>query len=154
MNRLALFGWPISQCQSLFTPYETQLSAGIRVFDVRMAVSNGKLVAHHGAMPEFRPFQEVLAIMHTFLTNPETKSEAIVMSMKQEDFATTPPQTFSTLVHDEIYNGPGGRDMWFLDDRVPTLGEVRGKVVMLSRFGGDGAGWDNGLEGIGISTLR
>ena len=30
------------------------------------------------------------------------------------------------------------------------LGEVRGKVVMLSRFGGDGSGWENGLEGLGI----
>lgn len=40
--------------------------------------------------------------------------------------------------------------MWFLENRIPNLGEVRGKVVMLSRFGGDGSGWENGLEGLGI----
>lgn len=40
--------------------------------------------------------------------------------------------------------------MWFLENRIPNLGEVRGKVIMLSRFGGDGAGWDNRLEGMGI----
>lgn len=149
-HSLALYGWPISQCQSLFTPYDIQLRAGVRVFDVRMAVSDGKLVAHHGVMPEFRPFQEVLTIMHAFLTDPKSSSETIVMSMKQEDFASTPPTTFSQLVHDEIYNGPGGRDMWFLEDRIPTLGEVRGKVIMLSRFGGDGSGWEGGLSGLGI----
>ncbi|THH10013.1 hypothetical protein EW145_g1615 [Phellinidium pouzarii] len=101
-------------------------------------------------MPERTSFLEVLAIVHAFLTDPATSSETIVMSIKQEDFATTPPAEFSTLVHDELYSGPGGRDMWFLENRVPQLGEVRGKVIMLSRFGGDGAGWENGLEGMGI----
>ena len=28
----------------------------------------------------------------------------------------------------------GGSKRWFLEDRVPKLGEVRGKIVMLSRF--------------------
>jgi hypothetical protein len=27
-----------------------------------------------------------------------------------------------------------GKSRWFLEDRVPNLGEVRGKIVMLSRF--------------------
>ena len=40
--------------------------------------------------------------------------------------------------------------MYFLQNRIPQLGEVRGKVVLFSRFGGDGAEWDGGLEGIGI----
>jgi 1-phosphatidylinositol phosphodiesterase len=40
--------------------------------------------------------------------------------------------------------------MWFLENRIPNLGEVRGKVVLLSRFGGNGDGWDGGLEGLGI----
>ena len=87
------------------------------------------------------------------------------MSIKQEDFAVTPAPLFSQLVHQKIISGPGGwseqenmeglkaqadRGMWFLENRIPTLGEVRGKVVMFSRFGGNGAGWENGLEGLGI----
>lgn len=101
-------------------------------------------------MPERTPFQDILTAMHTFLTGPQTSRETIVASIKQEDFETTPPEQFSKLVHDEIYAGAGGRDMWFLEDRIPQLGEVRGKVIMLSRFGGDGTGWENGLEGLGI----
>jgi len=70
---------------------------------------------------------------------------------------------FSQLVRDAIIFGPGGgwvginaigstvnHGMWFLENRIPTLGEVRGKVVLFSRFGGDGSAWPEGLEGIGI----
>ncbi|KAL5533395.1 hypothetical protein ACEPAF_5171 [Sanghuangporus sanghuang] len=149
-DSLSLYGWPISQCQSRDTPFSVQLQSGIRVFDIRMAVVDGRLVAHHGIMPEKTSFQNVLSIAHAFLTDQRTCKETIVMSIKQEDFNTTPPSEFSKLVHDEIYGGAGGRDMWFLEDRIPQLGEVRGKVIMLSRFGGDGSGWENGLEGMGI----
>ena len=130
--------------------FPVQLQSGIRVFDLRFAVVDGRLVAHHGIMPEWAPFQTILTAMHTFLTDPRTSQETIVASIKQEDFQITPPEQFSKLVHDEIYGGAGGRDMWFLEDRIPQLGEVRGKVIMLSRFGGDGTGWENGLEGLGI----
>lgn len=147
---LSQYGWPISQCQSQSTPFSMQLQSGIRVVDVRLAVVDGRLIAHHGIMSERTPFQDVLSGLHDFLTDQRTSSETVVMSIKQEDFNTTPPAEFSTLVHDEIFNGAGGRDMWFLENRIPQLGEVRGKVVMLSRFGGDGSGWENGLEGMGI----
>ena len=149
-TRMAFYGWPISQCQSLSTPLAVQLQSGIRVLDIRLAVVDGHLIAYHGIFPERTPFQEILSTVHDFLTAPETCREAIVMSIKQEDFSTTPLPYFSQCVHDEIMNGPGGRDMWFLENRIPLLGEVRGKVVMLSRFGGDGSGWENGLEGLGI----
>jgi 1-phosphatidylinositol phosphodiesterase len=76
------------------------------------------------------------------------------MSIKQEDFARNPPLEFSRLVHEEIFNGPGGRDMWFFENRIPTLGEARGKVVLFSRFGVNGEGWDGGLEGLGIHPLN
>jgi 1-phosphatidylinositol phosphodiesterase len=85
------------------------------------------------------------------------------MSIKQEDSELTPPGVFSQMVRDAIAFGPGGgwagvkevgsdvnHGMWFLENRIPTLGEVRGRVVLFSRFGGDGSGWPQGLEGIGI----
>ncbi|KZT70188.1 PLC-like phosphodiesterase [Daedalea quercina L-15889] len=149
-DTMAFYGWPISQCQSFSTPLAVQLQSGIRVIDIRLAIINNRLIAYHGLYPQREPFQSILSSIFDFLTSPKTCRETIVMSIKQEDFAYTSEDLFSQLVHDEIMNGPGGRDMWFLDNRVPTLGEARGKVVMLSRFGGDGAGWDRGLEGMGI----
>lgn len=147
---MAFYGWPISQCQSLDTSLAAQLASGIRVLDIRLAVKESGLMAYHGPYPQRASFQEILGIIHAFLTAEATRREALVMSIKQEDFRTVPGAQFSQLVHDEIMNGPGGRDMWFLDNRIPRLGEVRGKVIMFSRFGGDGEGWEGGLEGIGI----
>lgn len=174
---MAFHGWPISQCQSPSTPLSSQLLGGIRILDIRLAVippplpgstvltTDQHLIAYHGLWPQKTPFLSILYDIEAFLTSPIGSKETIVMSIKQEDFAVTPAPLFSQLVHQTITSGPGGwiahatsenlkarddRGMWFLENRVPTLGEVRGKVVMLSRFGGNGAGWEDGLEGLGI----
>lgn len=148
LRSMALYGWPISQCQS--TTLSVQLADGIRVLDIRLGIKDGHLVAYHGRFPERTAFQAILSDLHTFLTAPSSSRETVVVSIKQEDYATQSPQTFSALVRTEIEAGPGGKAMWFLENRVPTLGEVRGKVILFSRFGGDGAGWEGGLEGMGI----
>ena len=142
---MALFGWPISQCQSIATPLFVQLASGIRVLDIRLAVKNDKLIAYHGVYPQRVSFREILKTISDFLTAPKTCRETLIMSVKQEDFATVPGSVFSELVRVDIMEGPGGKDMWFLENRIPQLGEVRGKVILFSRFGGDGEGWENGL---------
>ncbi|TFK25821.1 PLC-like phosphodiesterase [Coprinopsis marcescibilis] len=188
---MAFYGWPISQCQEESTPLSAQLLAGIRVLDIRLAavpVSNQfatfptlsaspggtpepqptaaapelKLIAYHGIFPMRTPFATILSTIHTFLTSPAGKSETVVMSFKQEDFAVTGHDVWCRLLREEIMNGPGGfknkdprtgkRDtgMWFLENRIPKLGEVRGKVVMFSRFYGDVDNWEGGYEGMGI----
>ena len=147
---MAFYGWPISQCQSGTTPLSVQLTDGLRVFDIRLGIKDGHLFAYHGQFPERTAFQAILSDLHTFLTAPSSAREAVVISIKQEDFASQSPQTFSSLVRAEIEAGPGGKGMWFLENHVPTLGEVRGKAILFSRFGGDGTGWEGGLEGMGI----
>ncbi|KAG5652017.1 hypothetical protein H0H81_006599 [Sphagnurus paluster] len=128
--------------------------SGIRVIDIRLAIVDSKLIAYHGIYPQRTPFQEILRNVHDFLTAPATCRECIVMSIKQEDFAKTSTLDFSLLVHEEIFKGPGGREMWYLKNRIPCLGEVRGKVILFSRFGRDGEGWEGGREGLGIHPLR
>jgi 1-phosphatidylinositol phosphodiesterase len=39
------------------------------------------------------------------------------------------------------------RDLWFLENRVPTLGEVRGKAIIMGRF------WISKLSGYDMGTL-
>lgn len=153
-DTMALYGWPISQCQSLDTPLAVQLQSGIRVLDIRLAVKESGLMAYHGLYPQRVSFQSILATIHDYLTSPESCGETLVMSIKQEDFINVSPAKFSAQVHDEITRGPGGMAMWFLDNRIPTLGEARGKVVMFSRFGGAGDGWEGGLEGIGVHPTK
>ncbi|KAJ7090377.1 PLC-like phosphodiesterase [Mycena belliarum] len=142
---MAFYGWPFSQCQSLSTPLEVQFQSGIRLLDIRLTDVKGRLIAYHGAYPQKTTFQEILVSVYNYLNSPAGSRETIVMSVKQE----APSSVFSQLVHDEIAVGAGGRNMWFLESRIPTLGEVRGKVVMFSRFG-NGDGWEDGLNGMGI----
>ena len=137
----------MSQCQDPATPLATQFASGIRVLDIRLSIVNRVLIAYHDIYPQKLPFLEILQAVHTFLTSSDGKTETIIISVKQEDKASL---LFSKLVHNAVYNGPGGKDKWFLENRVPTLGEVRGKAVLFSRFGGNGEGWEGGLNGIGI----
>jgi len=169
---MAFHGWPISQCQSPSTLLTTQLHGGIRLLDIRLAVIpppspvpdniKRQLIAYHGLWPQKTPFVDILSDIHTFLTSPIGAKETIVMSLKQEDFAITSSEFFSRMVRETIIKSAGGwedskpsttgvnKGMWFLENRIPTLGEVRGKVIMFSRFGGNGEGWEGRLEGLGI----
>ncbi|EEB92168.1 hypothetical protein MPER_09363, partial [Moniliophthora perniciosa FA553] len=144
---MAFYGWPLSQCQTLSTPLEVQLQTGIRLLDIRLSLINGRLIAYHGVYPQKTPFAAILATMHVFLSSPKSCRETIVMSLKQEDYTNTSQIDFSRAVHDEIAMSPGGLQMFYLDNRVPTIGEARGKVVMFSRFNGWDI-WENGKLGI------
>ncbi|KAI0320307.1 PLC-like phosphodiesterase [Amylostereum chailletii] len=146
---MAFYGWPVSQCQSVSTPLPIQFANGIRVLDIRLSVKHGRLIAYHGTYPQRATFQSILTDLNNFLTAPETYRETIVVSIKQEDYGKHNARTFSQKVKEEVEAGPGGMGMWFWDNRIPYLGEVRGKAVMFSRFGGDGAEW-GGLERMGI----
>lgn len=145
-DTMAFYGWPVSQCQSLDTPLAVQLAHGIRVLDIRLSVVKDRLIAYHGIHPQRTTFLAILATLYAFLSAPATCRETIVVSIKQEDRGND----FSRRVRTEIEQGPGGMNLWWLENRIPTLGEVRGKTIMFSRFGGDGSDWDGGLEGLGI----
>ena len=55
---------------------------------------------------------------------------------------------FNELLARDIEQSEGGWEMWYLKGgRIPKLGELRGKCLMFSRFGGTIEGWprDKGL---------
>lgn len=173
---MAFYGWPYRKCQSDSCRLPQQLRSGIRVLDIRLSVISNRLIAYHSTTSQKECFSKIVQTVYDFLRSEEGKSECVIMSIKQEDFNSTPWIQFSDLVRKEVYfhneikiksesqGGEGGnsgssvpdpqlgpsKDMWWLHNRVPTLGEVRGKIVLFSRFGGDGSGWDDKLEGIGI----
>ncbi|KIM87478.1 hypothetical protein PILCRDRAFT_63700 [Piloderma croceum F 1598] len=145
---MSFYGWPISQCQSLLTsnPLLFQLQSGIRALDIRLSIKDGRLISFHGIYPQRSPFTSILDTLCQFLTADEGSSECIVVSIKQEDTASP---LFTSLVHSEIAASPGGDDIWYTEsNRIPTLGEVRGKCVLVSRFG------ELGGEALGIHPDR
>ena len=141
---MAFYGWPFSQCQS--NPLAEQFSLGVRVVDIRIVIVNDVLRLYHGATDEQGTFDDVLQATIAYLKSPAGKSETVVMSIQQEASFISPSPLFEGTVKAAI---DATREMWFLDNRVPTLGEVRGKIVLFSRFG-SGVGWENGLDGMGI----
>lgn len=174
---MARYWWPFAQCQNRSQTVLNQLEAGVRVLDVRLGIKDGTLVSYHDFVPEETPFLEIVATLRSFLRSEAGKNEFVVMSIKQEDFAKHSSVLFSKLVHDQVVasnfdeevprpNSPRpeaekaslpphtfaatANGLWYLHNRVPYLGEVRGKIVLFSRFGGDGAGWEGGLDGMGI----
>jgi 1-phosphatidylinositol phosphodiesterase len=148
---MAFYGWPFSQCQPSPSPSNpdplfTQLRCGIRALDIRLSIVDGELIAFHGLYPQRTPFASILATLHQFLTAPASKSECIIVSIKQEDHASP---AFTALVNSTICASAGGAEMWFTQsNRIPMLGEVRGRCVLFSRFG------DPDGEGLGIHPDR
>lgn len=127
-----------------------QLVSGIRVLDIRIVLYKGDLMAFHGATPERTNFTSILEDVCAFIQSPAGQSETVVMSIMEEDSFVPSSPLFSGLVRNAILSQPSRRELWYLENRVPTLGEVRGKIVLFSRFGKNGEGWEGGLNGIGI----
>ncbi|GHJ87374.1 hypothetical protein NliqN6_3776 [Naganishia liquefaciens] len=130
---LALHGWPFSQCQTAASTLPVQLADGIRFFDIRLRVKNGLLIAYHGPWPQRTLFPAVIDDVFTFLrAHPR---ETVITCIQQESPDSGPDPRFSALVRlameDSIARGG-----WFLENRIPQLGEVRGRAVLMSRFGG------------------
>ena len=126
----ALYGWPISACQETTSSIAVQLSRGIRFLDVRLALKGnpGKqaLYAYHGVTDQKIEFGAVLSQVYDFLTaNP---SEMVLMSVKQENNMAG----FLDAVFSYINQNAS---KWYLGTGMPKLGDVRGKIVLISRFG-------------------
>lgn len=120
------------------------------MIDIRIILYKGELVAFHGATPERATFTSILDAVCSFIRSPEGRHETVIMSIMEEDSFLPSSPLFSQLVHDAIFSTPSDRKLWYLENRIPTLGEVRGKIILFSRFGKDGKGWEGGLNGIGI----
>jgi 1-phosphatidylinositol phosphodiesterase len=124
------------------------------MIDIRIVLVEGVLKAYHGATPERATFTSILSSVCAYIQSPEGQRETIIMSIMEESSFIPASPLFSKLVHDAILSSPSSRDLWYLEPRVPTLGEVRGKIILFSRFGNNGEHWEHGLNGLGIHPPR
>lgn len=126
----ALYGWPISACQESTSSIAIQLSRGIRFLDIRLALKgtpgNQLLYAFHGVTDQKIEFSAVLSQVYAFLT--ANGGETVLMSVKQENNMPG----FLDSVFTYINKNPSA---WYLGTGIPKLGDVRGKIVLISRFG-------------------
>lgn len=123
-----------AKCQQDYIP--TQLLEGIRYFDIRLGRNdeNGDPGIDHGRCyllkkdGGFMHLSDVIGYFKTFLN--ENPSEALIMlASRGNDEATDDSVTtaFAKVMGDNS-------DLFYTSSHVPTLGEVRGKIVLLRRF--------------------
>jgi len=124
----------ISKCQDMGI-YE-QLCIGIRALDIRVESKDERLGMVHGVAKAFNTANrmarqmeivDVLSDCYIFLeANP---SETIIFQFKN-DSNNEREKCFNNLYYTYI---KGNESYWFLENRVPTLDEARGKIVLLRR---------------------
>ena len=124
-----------AKCQQDYIP--TQLLEGIRYFDIRLG-KDGKEYdpgIDHGMCyllkkdGHFMHLSDVVGYFKTFLN--EHPTEALIMLVSRGNDEAT-DESVTTAFAKVLGDNP---DLFYTASRVPTLGEVRGKIVLLRRFG-------------------
>jgi 1-phosphatidylinositol phosphodiesterase len=121
--------WPATAiCQSL--SIADQLNAGIRYLDFRCCHLNDSFEIYHGSIDQNISYDAVLSQVYNFLNaNPD---ECVMMVVKEEGTASGDTRTFEQTFDAYVAANPG---RWWLGTYIPTLDEVRGKIVLVRRFG-------------------
>lgn len=110
---------------------QEQLEDGIRFLDIRVRYINGTFALYHEDVSVNLDFEMVRIVCKKFLAaHPR---ETIIMSIKEESTATrnTAGVTFQDRFDQYVNVKP---NLWYLLNAIPTLGDVRGKIVLFRRF--------------------
>uniref|UniRef100_A0A8C5DJT1 1-phosphatidylinositol phosphodiesterase-like n=2 Tax=Gouania willdenowi TaxID=441366 RepID=A0A8C5DJT1_GOUWI len=131
-NTMALYGGVYAECQSW--SLASQLRAGIRFLDIRVRHVNGNLTLHHGVSYQRGHLGHVLEGVSDFLQ--EYPSETVLMRLKEE-FSET--YDIYGAVVDYIHRYAHWDLLWH-SRLVPSMGEARGKLIILQDFAGPDLG--------------
>ena len=136
-----------SKCQSM--TIGQQLEAGFRYLDIRLAVDGDGMSLMHGftgcrtgAMPwnASLTLDEVLSDCYAFLE--EHPGETIVFAVKQEHGEESAAE-FEQILNRYVQESPA---FWLGSDTIPSLGQARGKLVLMRRYEDEaGLGADGGI---------
>jgi len=111
----------------------TQLDNGIRAIDVRGRHMKNKLPIYHGFVDQKIDFQDVINQCRDFLN--QNSKEFILMFLKDEDNASDCSRSYESTVRSYIDANPNVN--WYCENRIPSIGEVRGKIILVRRFDAD-----------------
>ena len=114
------------QCQSL--SLEDQLNLGVRFLDIRLKEDKNELKAVHGFIDQRASFKSITETIEKFIK--DNPSEMIIMSIKEEADPSNSDISFEQSLKTYLKN-----NIYYLDNLLPlTLGQARGKVILLSRY--------------------
>lgn len=124
-----------SRCQDL--GIFRQLESGIRYLDIRLGVTKQKMKLMHGfttAKKNLLPWskdlllEDVLNDCYQFLN--EHPTETILFVVKQE-YGNETTAKFQEILNTYITKD---QNYWYLNDKIPSLKEARGKLVLMRRY--------------------
>lgn len=123
------------KCQQDYIP--TQLLEGIRYFDIRLGGNNehdNPGIVHGGCYlfkkdGHYMQLSDVIGYFKTFLN--EHPSEALIMLVSRGNNEAT-DESATTAFAKVMDDNP---NLFYTSSHVPTLGDARGKIVLLRRFG-------------------
>ena len=144
---------PSVRCQAVGVP--EQLNNGVRFLDIRVSAEpeSDTLTLVHSVFPISltgnKYFGDMCNDLYEFLEkNP---SETVIMSLKREGTGKGNDEQMGKHLKKAYVDKK--RDRWWTEPRVPKLGEARGKIVLMRRFGLDAElkkCWDG--KGFGIDA--
>lgn len=146
----------------------TQLRAGIRVLDIRTRHFRDAFPIHHNLEYLHANFTDVVVAVTDFLRDHPT--ETIVMRLKEEYTAAENTRSYEDTLNWYLDTNPDTADrlrehLWrpAAAAAMPTLGQVRGKIVVLEdfpaaatygpRWGGPGMNIQDTYELAGLGDL-
>ncbi|KAK3185396.1 hypothetical protein K4F52_005898 [Lecanicillium sp. MT-2017a] len=146
---------PSVRCQAVGVP--EQLQNGVRFMDIRVSASkdDDKLSLVHAVFPisltGTKYLSDMLNDVYAFLEkNP---SETIIMSLKREGTGKASDGDMGRYLKTAYIDKKS--DRWYTEPRVPKLGEARGKIVLMRRFGlDDSLKGEHDGQGFGIDAAR
>ena len=121
-----------AKCQQDYIP--TQLLEGVRYFDIRLGKGENPGIDHGACYllkkdGNFMHLSDVIGYFNAFLS--ENPTEALIMLVSRGNDEAT-DESLTTALGKVFDENP---DLFYTSSRIPTLGEVRGKIVLLRRFG-------------------
>lgn len=131
-NTMALYGGSLSECNSWSLAF--QLRAGIRFLDIRVRHAGGNLTIHHGISYQYAHFGDVLMDVVAFLR--EYPSETVLMRLKEE--LSNTQDIYGAVVR--YINEYAYWDLLWHSREMPSMGEARGKLIVLQDFTGPDLG--------------
>ncbi|KAJ8335174.1 hypothetical protein SKAU_G00408130 [Synaphobranchus kaupii] len=131
-NTMAFYGGALTECQSW--PLDLQLRAGVRFLDMRVRHVKGNLTIHHGVVYQRAHLGQVLEGVARFLQ--ERPTETVLMRLKEE-FSETNDIYAAVVDYVHCY---ANWDLLWHSRITPTMGQARGKLVVLQDFSGPDLG--------------
>ncbi|TQF66268.1 phosphatidylinositol-specific phospholipase C [Rhodococcus spelaei] len=129
----------VSQTQDASLP--SQLDAGVRALDIRTRHFRDAFSIHHGPEYLHANFTDVVREVADFLrVNP---TETVLMRLKSEDTEAENTRSYQDTLNWYLHDNPDTRDLlrehlWTppagYDGSIPTLGQTRGRIVILQDF--------------------